>query len=154
MTCVCCDKTMLVAKKVLKIFCHNKTATVLSYQVYFCHDKKTFVPTNTFVMTKMIVVAASANDSFPGVIQIPLCNLPHSIWFGWWCLQEGSKTETQIIPGWSDEHFWGRFLVSCHKPGAGLSSENSQGHVIVLYYAHPDVSVPIIADWALKTDCV
>ena len=91
---------MLVAKKVLKIFCHNTTATVLSYQVYFCHDKKTFVPTNTFVMTKMIVVAASANDSFPGDSDPTLQPPPqHLIWLMVFTgrVQDGDTNNTWLV---------------------------------------------------------
>ena len=68
----CRDKTACCEKKVLKLFCRDKTTTVLSHQVYFRHDKKTcFVATNMFVVTKMILVAASANDSFPEVTLQP-----------------------------------------------------------------------------------
>ena len=70
----CCDHHTFVTTN--NLFCHN---TCLSWQAndLLCHDKSMFVMTNTclsqqtrvccnktFVMTKMILVAAPTNDSF------------------------------------------------------------------------------------------
>ena len=76
----CCDKCFVVTKVLLwpSYFCHNKQP-VLSWQTHVCHDKQMTccVMTNTclsqqtcvccnktFVVTKMILVAAPTNDSF------------------------------------------------------------------------------------------
>ena len=78
----CCDKLLLftfVAIHVTKIFCHNKhnfvmtkllpqqagfccnKRRVLSWQTRVCHNK-------TFVMTRMILLAAPANDTWQLVV--------------------------------------------------------------------------------------
>ena len=65
------DKSMLVIYKYLlrQKFCHSKN--ILSWQTYFCHNKSLsqqayFCCDKTFVVTKMILVAAPANDSYQG----------------------------------------------------------------------------------------
>ena len=63
-TNICCDKTFVTTKICLSwqaYFCHDKRhvlskQTCLSWQTCVCHD-------NTFVTTKMILVAALANDT-------------------------------------------------------------------------------------------
>ena len=62
----CLDKIMFVAIKLCNMFLATK---VLSRQAYFCHDKRHVLSRQTrvcrdksFVATKMILVAAPAND--------------------------------------------------------------------------------------------
>ena len=62
-TCVCHDKTFVATN-----ICHNKhnfvaTRCVLSQQMCVCHDKHVFCGDKTFVATKMMLVAAPANDT-------------------------------------------------------------------------------------------
>ena len=64
----CCDKTLVATNICLSWQTYFVTTNIilswqnLSQQVYFCYDKRCVCYNKTFVRTKMILVAAPAND--------------------------------------------------------------------------------------------
>ena len=70
----CCDKTRLLSRQNCKYFCHDKRHFVATKDV-FCHWHKKFcLGEHTFVVTKdvtkIIFVAAPANDTNPALKQM------------------------------------------------------------------------------------